>query len=531
MRCDLCVLCENQQKHMKHTTNTWVEHITLNPPCLDDNTADVDRLINALRQRLKVSYIGLDLALARTLPDNLRAWDYRARCILFEDGSNTLLLGVTDPDAGVAAAGMAIDLGTTRVVVRLIDLETARTLAESSFENPQTSIGDDILTRIHYADTPEGLETLHRLIVDGINQMTATLCAQSDIAPKDIYLVAVAGNTTMTHFFLKLQPRWIIREPYIPVINNPGVIPCKQAGIHAAPHARVFVFPNVGSYFGGDLIAGILFSGIHRKDQTCLLVDVGTNAEVVLGNSNWLMACAGAAGPALEGGVAGIGAKAAPGVIDGITVDPETLDVTVSTIDDVPPVGICGSALIDLMAGMFSTGIIDIRGKLAKDKYPDKIENIDNINHFVVVPADQSGTDEPLTISQPDIDNIIRSKAAMYTILRTITTTVGLSMSDIHTFYVAGTFGSLINPAAAITLGMLPDLPLETFSVLGNSSLEGAALLLTSRGHFKDINAIQSKITYLELNVNQAFMNRFSAAKFLPHTDRSLFPSVTIPEQ
>ncbi|MDY6825536.1 MAG: ASKHA domain-containing protein [Thermodesulfobacteriota bacterium] len=511
--------------------NTWVEDVTLTPPSLNDNTADVDRLINTLKNRFKVSRIGTDLALARAIPECLRAWDYNARCILFEEGDNTVLIGIEAPDAGTVAAGMAIDLGTTRVVVRLIDLETAEPLAESSFENPQTSVGDDILTRIHYADAPDGLETLNRLIVDGINHMAETLCTRCGIQPENIHIVSVAGNTTMTHFFLNLQSRWIIREPYIPAVNNPGVLSCAQAGLKAAPHARLFVFPNVGSYFGGDLIAGILFSGIHRNEETSLLVDVGTNAEVVLGDKDWLMACAGAAGPALEGGVAGIGAKAGPGVIDGVTIDPETHDISVSTIDDLPPVGICGSALIDLMAGLFSAGLIDIRGKLNRDKYPEKIVETDGIPAFVVVPADRSGTGEPLTISQPDIDNIIRSKAAMYTILRTITAAVGLSLSDIGAFYVAGTFGSLINPVSAITLGMLPDLPLETFSVLGNSSLEGAAMVLTSRQPMRDIAAIQNRITYLELNVNQEFMNRFSAAKFLPHTERDLFPSVTIPKQ
>ncbi|MDY6905819.1 MAG: ASKHA domain-containing protein [Thermodesulfobacteriota bacterium] len=516
---------------MSHQNKTWVEHVTLSPPSLNDNTADADRLINVLRQQIKVPHISMDLALTRSLPDHLREWNYSARCILFEDGNNTLLVGVTDPATDTVAAGMAIDLGTTRVVVRLIDLETTETLAESSFENPQTAVGDDILTRIHSADTPEGLKKLNRLIIDGINHMAEALCTQCGIATVNIHLVAVAGNTTMTHFFLNLQPRWIIREPYIPVVNNPGLIDCGQTGLLAAPYARVFVFPNVGSYFGGDLIAGILFSGIHRKTETCLLVDVGTNAEVVLGDESWLMACAGAAGPALEGGVAGIGAKASPGVIDGITIDPDTHDIQISTIENRPPTGICGSALIDLMAGLFSAGIIDIRGKLAREKFPEKIKETDGIAHFVVVPADQSGTGTPLTISQPDIDNIIRSKAAMYTILKTITASVGLSLSDIDTFYVAGTFGSLINPVSAITLGMLPDLPLETFSVLGNSSLEGAAVVLRSRNHIKDIAAIQRKITYLELNVNQEFMNRFSAAKFIPHTDRSLFPSVTIPEQ
>ncbi len=257
-----------------------------------------------------------------------------------------------------------------------------------------------------------------------------------------------------------------------------------------------------------------------------MLVDVGTNAEVVLGNRDWLVACAGAAGPALEGGVSRIGMTAGPGVIDEIRIDPETLAFDVHTIDDQPPKGICGSGMIDLVAQLFLAGLLDIRGRLVPDAHPERIYKTDDERRLVIVNAQQSATGEALTLGQADFDSLIRSKAAMYTILETITGYVGVTFNDISRFYVAGTFGSFIRPRSAITIGMIPDLPEDTYQPLGNSSLGGAARLLKDQTAMTSAQRIYQNITYLELNVNQEFMNRFSAAKFLPHTEADHFPSV-----
>jgi uncharacterized 2Fe-2S/4Fe-4S cluster protein (DUF4445 family) len=332
----------------------------------------------------------------------------------------------------------------------------------------------------------------------------------------------------MTHLFMGLSPRWIIREPYIPVANNPGVIKAAALGLRAHPRARVLIFPNIGSYFGGDLIAGALFSRIYQSSRTCVLVDVGTNAEVLLGNKNWLIACAGAAGPALEGGVTRMGMTAGPGVIDQIKVDATTLAFDIHTIDELPPIGICGSGVIDLAAQLFLSGMIDIRGQLVPAVCGSKLKIIDGLSHLVVVPAESSATGADLTLSQADLDSLMRSKAAMYTILETITESVGITPHELASFYVAGTFGSFIDPESAISIGMLPDLPRDRYKSLGNSSLGGATLALESDAYHDEINQIRERITYLELNVNQDFMNRFSAAKFLPHTNKTLFPSVNM---
>ncbi|NNL78675.1 MAG: DUF4445 domain-containing protein [Desulfobacterales bacterium] len=513
---------------MPKDSTPWVKTVSLNPPSLQDNTADADRFISALKNDLKTDTVDIDLDLLKQLPDILRKLKFKVRCMLYKDHHRWIVVGIDGSSNPGPVAGLAVDLGTSRVVLRLLNLEDGCTLGESGFDNPQLAVGPDILTRIHFSETSGGLSELNHLIIAGLNRCIKGLCRSCRIKPQDIYALTMAGNTSMTHLFMGLNPRWIIREPYIPVVNSPGILKARALGIEINPCARVFIFPNVGSYFGGDLIAGILYSGIYRTAETAILIDVGTNAEVIVGNENWMIACAGAAGPALEGGVAKMGMMAGPGVIDKIAINPQTYDFDIHTIADKPPKGICGSGVIDLAAQLYVSGMMDIRGKLIPAVCGHNLKEIDGLIHLVVVPADQSASGSDLTLSQADLDSLIRSKAAMYTILETIILSVGMKLGDLTTFYVAGTFGSFIDPRSAITIGMLPDLPLENYKPLGNSSLGGAALALTSRKAVAEIDHIQKKITYMELNVNQDFMNRFSAAKFIPHTDTTLFPSVKL---
>lgn len=505
--------------------------LTLEKPSLTDNTADVDRFLNGLRAGIKYRggsadiHFDIDLALVKRIPHLLREWDYSVTCILFRDDTKWVVVEVLPPEISSPPLGVAIDLGTTRVVLRLIDLRNGDVLTESSFNNPQIAIGPDVLARIHFSSQPDGLKKLNDVIVEGLNTAIRDMCQALRVDIDTVYLMAIAGNTTMTHLFLGLDPYWIIREPYIPVVNTPGVRRAGEIGLNVHSSARILIFPNIGSYFGGDLIAGILYSGLNRADETAILVDVGTNAEVVLGNRDWMMACAGAAGPALEGGVTKMGMMAGPGVIDRITVTPDG-DIRIHTIQDEQPKGICGSGLIDLAAGLFMAKMVDIRGKFTPAECGDRLYIKDEINHFVVVPADVSATGEALTISQADLDSLVRSKAAMYTILETITASVGMALNDLPRFYVAGTFGSFIRPESAIAIGMIPDLPIECYKALGNSSLGGAQMIVSCPEYFDQVDYIRNQITYMELNVNQEFMNLFSAAKFLPHTNPALFPSV-----
>ncbi|MEW5908614.1 MAG: ASKHA domain-containing protein [Thermodesulfobacteriota bacterium] len=508
---------------------SWVKTVSLDPPSLKNNTADADRLIGSLKTLLKTSTVRVELGLLRMLPDLLRKSNYRPRCTLFKEGSEWILVSLSDPKDPALPAGMAVDVGTTTVVLRIHDLLSGDLFGERSFDNPQLQIGPDILTRIHFSERPEGLQSLKNLIIDALNRNIAELCRLNNISSGSIRLVSLAGNTTMTHLALGLNPRWMIREPYIPAVNHFPTFTAKELGINIHPEARIFIFPNIGSYFGGDLISGILFSGIHRQEKPSILVDVGTNAEVVFGNKEWLIACAGAAGPALEGGVTQMGMTAGPGVIDQVMISPITGRMELHTISNLPPKGICGSGLIDLAACLLQKQWIDIRGKFIPSACSGVLRQIEGMDHLVVVPESDSADGKELTLSQAELESLIRSKAAMYTILETLTGSVGLSLNEIETFYVAGTFGLMINPESAIAIGMLPDLQRERFKKIGNSAISGASMLLKSTEYPDEVERIRARITYLELNVNQEFMNRFSAAKFLPHTDASRFPSVKEP--
>jgi len=505
----------------------YVRTVIVDHPSLTDNTADAQRLEKCLFDELETDQVRIPLHVLKALPAKLRSWGFKTRVVLFKDRQSWIVVDLLDPGANQPVMGLAIDIGTTRIVMSLMDLETGLEIGEKGFDNPQVLIGPDVLARIHYSHHGNGLAELNRLVIDAVNQNMAALCKEYGRRKEDIYLISGAGNTAMTHLFLGLESFEIIKEPYIPCVNIPDTQPAEDLGLDINENGAVFLFPNIGSYFGGDLISGILFSGLDEKQAPCLMVDVGTNAEIVVGSKEFLIACAGAAGPALEGGVSKMGMTAKPGVIDQVWVEPDTHDLAIHTIDGKKPIGICGSGMIDLAAGLFLSGRVDIRGKFFQPACKDRLVEKDGILYFILVEKHHSGTGEPICLSQVDLNSLTSSKAAMYTILEVIVkNTAGLEFEDLEKFYVAGTFGSFINPISAISIGMLPDISLKTFEVLGNSSLGGAKMLLTHPDAFERTLRVRKSITYIELNVNQEFMNMFSGAKFYPHTDSSRFPSL-----
>ncbi|HCY86086.1 MAG TPA: [Fe-S]-binding protein [Desulfobacteraceae bacterium] len=509
----------------------YVRHIKVERPVLGNNLADAQRLEMALQKNVGADSVHIPFHLLKGLPGKLRHWDYSARAVMFKDRRSWRLVDLLPPDPDGSQAGQvlgaAVDIGTTRIVIRLVDLDTGVALGETGLDNPQAAIGPDVLARIHHSNRPGGLAELQKLVVDGVNTHLAALCETCGCTTDDVFILTGAGNTAMTHLFLGIDAFEIIKEPYIPCINIPDTLQAADIGLKIRDGGLAFLFPNIGSYFGGDLLAGIIFSDLDKKEMPCLVVDVGTNAEIVVGSKDWLIACAGAAGPALEGGVSKMGMTAGPGVIDTVAIDPATREVRVHTIEEASPIGICGSGMIDLAAALFLSGMVDIRGKFVPETCGERLIEQDEIPAFVLVHAPASGTGEPICLTQVDLNSLTSSKAAMYTILEVIVkNTAGLEFEDLDKFYVAGTFGSFINPESAISIGMLPDMDRSVFEVLGNSSLGGAALMLTDTTAFDRVMAIRETITYIELNVNQEFMNMFSGAKFYPHTDRSRFPSV-----
>ncbi len=505
----------------------YVRDIEIQRPVLGNNLADSQRLETALKKEFGPGDVHIPWSLLVCLPSRLRQWEFGAKAVLFKDRRSWRLVDLLPLDYDRPVLGAAVDLGTTRIVIRLVNLETGEALGEIGLDNPQTIIGPDVLARIHHSNKPGGLDQLQDLVIQGVNDHLYLLCRENGCTVEDIYLVIGAGNTAMTHLFLGIEAFEIIKEPYIPCVNIPDTIDALEIGLRIRKGGLVFLFPNIGSYFGGDLLAGIIYSDLDKKQNPCLVVDVGTNAEIVVGSKDWLIACAGAAGPALEGGVSKMGMTAGPGVIDTVSIDPETKAVGVHTIGDKPPIGICGSGMIDLASALFLSGMVDIRGEFVPEICRDRLVEQEDIPAFVLVRPENSGTGAPICLTQVDLNSLTSSKAAMYTILEVIVkNTSGLEFEDLEKFYVAGTFGSFINPESAISIGMLPDLDRSVFEVLGNSSLGGASLMLTDTKAFDRVMAIRETITYIELNVNQEFMNMFSGAKFYPHTDSSRFPSV-----
>jgi uncharacterized 2Fe-2S/4Fe-4S cluster protein (DUF4445 family) len=504
--------------------------LELTPPDLNDNTGDLDRLLRALQQK-GFSPVRIHPLSVGHVVRQIREGAFRVTVALGYSSCHWELIDVFPGMEEAPSLGFAVDLGTSRLAFYLIDLHKREILDETSVPNPQIPIGEDILTRILFARDEGNRGRLQTLLLETFNQTMRSMIEKSGHSPMSVFAVAVAGNTTMSHFLLGLDPCNICKEPYIPAANRFPFYHAPDLLLDVHPRALVYVFPNVGSYFGGDLIAGILASGIHRSEDMSILVDVGTNAEVVLGNRDWLIACAGAAGPALEGGVVERGMMASPGAIDRVRIDPLTLDPTYHVMGEQKPIGICGSGLIDLMAEMFMAGILTIQGKIDTKLESDRIVITPDGPAYIVVHGNETGDGRDMMISDVDIGIFLKSKAAMYTILSVITNKVGLRFQDLKHFFVAGTFGNYIDPAMAIRIGMIPDLPIETYRGLGNTAGRGASMVLLDRSLHEDIERVCNQITYVELNVNMELMNEFRGALFIPHTDPRLFPSVQIPEK
>lgn len=504
--------------------------LELSHPHLNDNTGDLDRLTRELKQR-GFAPLQVHPSNMRNLSQRMRQEEFRVTALLGYSQCHWELMDVYPGSWEDPLLAFAVDLGTSSLAFFLIDLRKREVLEETSVENPQVPHGEDILTRILFAREERNRETLQKLLVNTFNHTMLSLLERRGYSPRNVCAMTVAGNTTMSHFLLGLDPANICKEPYIPAANRFPFYHARDLSLEIHPHALVYIFPNVGSYFGGDLIAGILAAGLHRSEELSILVDVGTNAEVVLGNRDWLIACAGAAGPALEGGVVERGMMAAPGAIDRVRIDPETLKATYHVMGEGKPKGLCGSGLIDLIAEMFMAGILTIQGKINTGIRSERITTTPEGPAYILEYGEESADGRDLVISDIDIGIFLKSKAAMYTILTVITRKVGLNLEDLKTFYVAGTFGNYIDPRMAIRIGMIPDIPVERYHGLGNTAGRGAAMLLLDRSLLHDIEEVCDRITYVELNVNMELMNEFRGALFLPHTDPKLFPTVVIPER
>jgi uncharacterized 2Fe-2S/4Fe-4S cluster protein (DUF4445 family) len=522
-------------------------YVELQPPTLENSIGDRERIECALQ--IGAGQLYFPLSVLKQVPGTLRRTTWRSTVVLDRSAPNPSVIEVNEWDTTSRNFGIALDIGTTTVVLSLIDLSTGHVVTQASAYNKQIMCGEDILARITFAEDG-GLERLHRLILDTINNLLAQVCNLSDkckatntrVCKEEITAMSVGGNTTMVHLFLGLHPKTIRYDPYISVTNIPPSVKAKELGIEIHPEAPVYCVPGRASYVGGDIVADVISSGMLEEEGTSLLIDVGTNGEIVLGGKDWTASCSCSAGPAFEGGEVACGMRAMPGAIERISID-DAFSVKYSTIADQKPIGICGSGLIDLIASMFRTGIVDKKGRIQEAR-TDRVRRTDSGLEFVVAWAHETGQPDlkippsmkgivekappkrDIVVTDDDLANIIRTKAAVYAACEVLLKSVDMTFSNLDRVYVAGGFGNYIDMDNAITIGLLPDIPRDRFSFIGNASLGGARLTLLSQKKRDEALAVHRSMTYLELTTNASFFDRFTSASFLPHTDISQFPSL-----
>ncbi len=515
------------------TAVPWVVALPLDlpAPSLSDNMADLERVQTGLARQHGMQDVIPTLTALADLPQSLRDGEWQVTAVVEQGNGVDLeaprrLLAVVPGAPPVRTWGAAIDIGTTTVAVYLGDLATSRLIDQASAYNGQIACGEDVISRIMYGRRPERRLELQERVVQTINGLLDRLLERQGGAPDDVKVSVVAGNTTMTHLFLGLQADFIRLEPYVPAAAWFSPQPAARLGLHLHPEALVDCLPAVGAYVGGDITAGVLRAGFHQEDPVTLFLDVGTNGEMVLGNSEWLLTCACSAGPAFEGAGVASGMRAVDGAIEEVWIDPHTFEPTVSTLGDVAARGICGSGMISLLSELRATGLIDKSGRMVAHDRADRVRAGDAGLEYVVARAeDADGRDVVLT--ETDIQNLLRAKAAIYAGAAVLCDSVGLAVTDVERVLIGGAFGRHIDVQKAIAIGLLPDLPWEAFSYLGNTSVQGAYLALTCREYRRQIDELAAKMTYLELSADNRFMDEFTSALFIPHTDLSLFPSVS----
>jgi len=513
-----------------HDIDPLVKKISLKvtPPELEDGLSDVDRVAASIRHKTTLDQVSFALSATRRAAAALRQDDGRVTVTVLPSPNVVQVLDIEARDTSSRHYGVAIDVGTTSIGVQLVSLTTGAVLSTQSDYNGQIPCGVDVISRINYAARTERLAELQSRVLDTMNHLISQAAFSCGVNPGEICQAALAGNTVMTHLLLGLPPEFLRLEPYTPTVLEPPTMAAGEIGLGICPAAHVELAPCVGSYVGGDITAGLLCTDLAvDTDHFNLFIDIGTNGEIVFGNRDFLMSCACSAGPAFEGGGIECGVRAAAGAIDRVGVDPASAQPTCSTIGDTAPNGICGSGLIDLLANLFKSGWIDRRGELERSRPSPYIDVTAKRARYSLVSAEDSGTGAAIWISETEIANVIRAKAAIFSASALLLERVGLTFDDLDSIYVAGSFGRFLDLEQAILIGMIPDLPHDKYSYLGNASLTGAYMTLVSRAHRRRQLETARRMTNIELSTDLEYMNHYTGALFLPHTDLALFPSAS----
>ena len=517
---------ENLKRSGIHFVNRFRSKvITMAEPSLEDTMPDNERLTWAIEDAFGVENVHIPFSVMVGLAHTLRE-NHFSVCVKGELTENAFhCMEVCAPE-DTAIVGCAIDIGTTTVTMVLTDLETGKLLAKGSSGNGQIRYGADVINRIIEQGRPGGKKKLQDAILkETLIPIIANLCKTAKISARSILRLSVGANTTMNDLFVGVDAASVRMEPYVPSFFHWDGLLAGDLKLPANPLAPVLIAPNIGSYVGGDITAGTLASGIWDKDEMSLFIDLGTNGEIVFGNRDFLMSCACSAGPAFEGGDISSGMRATDGAVEACVIDADTMEPTLSIIGDEGQevVGICGSGIIDLISELYRCGIINAKGLFVREGKRVRRDSR-GMGRYVVAFPEESEAEREVSLNEVDIDNFIRAKGAIFSAIDTLLKSVDMSVEMIDRVYVAGGIGSGINMKNAVNIGMFPDVDIEKFHYIGNSSLTGAYAMVMSDEATAKCAEVASNMTYLELSTHPGYMDAFVAACFLPHTDRSLFP-------
>ena len=497
--------------------------VKVRKPTLKNVESDVDLLLEALERevgnRPRVGYEAL-----KRVPSAIREGEWTVSVVLWMDRE---IISIEPGRPRKGLYGLAVDVGTTKLAAFLVDLESGETVATASDMNPQISYGEDVISRISYTLEGEGhLEKLRRAVTEGINRLLREACEAAGVEPSMVYDMTVVGNTAMHHIFLGIPPRYVSLSPYPPVVRSPVDVKAKELGVELNVGAYVHALPVIAGFVGADAVADILATGIHEEEATSLLIDIGTNTEIVLGCRDELTACSCASGPAFEGAHITHGMRAVEGAIERIWIDPETLEPVYKTIGDVEPRGICGSAIIDAAAEMLKAGIIGADGTFKRDLEAPNIRREGGTVEFVVAPKEETSTGKDIVITQSDLREVQLAKAAIYTGTSILMRRMGIKPRDIEKAFIAGAFGNYVDPENAQIIGMYPEIPLERVRFVGNTAGSGARMALLSTDVRRLAAEVVRRVRYLELGADPDFQSEFLKATHLPHMEPERFPNV-----
>jgi uncharacterized 2Fe-2S/4Fe-4S cluster protein (DUF4445 family) len=511
------------EKRVKVKANVKKIYLILREPNLGDTTPDLERLVEKLKQ-YKKSYgsLRIDYQVIKVLPSTIRSGNWKVTATVWNEEE---IIAIEEGNTVSMLYGLAIDVGTSKIVVHLVSLSDGRVVGVGAIENPQMMYGEDIISRITYAMKSERhLRTLQLMLINGINEALIQACEEAGISPENIYEAIFVGNTAMHHFFFGISPKYVALSPYVPVLSKPICVKARDLNVKINPNAMVYSLPIIGGFVGPDAVADMLAVEMHESNKLSLLLDIGTNTEVFLGNRNFIMCCSCASGPAFEGVHIKHGVKAVDGAIERVEIESPS-KIKLKTINDKPPIGICGTGMIDAVAEMFKHGIINDHGRFTKRK-SSRLKEIDGEKCFVLAHKNESGTGKEIIISQRDINEVLLAKAAIFTGCSVLIEKAGASNEALDKVYIAGAFGTHINPENAKVLGLVPDVQTDKIVFVGNTAIVGAKMALVSKAEREKATEILKKTAYIELAAEPSFISEFSKALFIPHKELERFPSV-----